>query len=179
AATSRRSTPGDLRNRRALAMNVRMQIYRSGREGLRAALRAVSRLTILPVLVLAAALAGCDSSESDPSDPDAFDRAFEQQLETTVTTLFEELDVPGALVGLWVPGRGSWTTSLGVADPESGEPFAFENHVRLGSITKTFTVTLILQLSEEGLLGLEDPVSAYFDTDPASTKLTLEQANPG
>ena len=155
-----------------------MQIYRSGREGLRAALRAVSRLTILPVLVLAAALAGCDSSESDPSDPDAFDRAFEQQLETTVTTLFEELDVPGAAAGLWVPGRGSWTTSLGVADPESGEPFAFENHVRIGSITKTFTVTLILQLAEEGLLGLEDPVSAYFDTDPASTKITLEQPIP-
>src|SRR5690554_1755148 len=99
----------------------------------RPAIRPLYRLT---VLFLAAALAGCDGSEPDtPAGDQAFDPAFEQQLETTVTTLFEELDVPGALVGLWVPGRGSWTTSLGVADLETGEPFAFENHVRIGSIT--------------------------------------------
>lgn len=148
-------------------------------QGRRTAARARALfLTALHVLLLPLVLAGCDSSESDPSDPDAFDRAFEQQIEATVNAQFEELDVPGALVGLWVPGRGHWTASLGVADLDTGEPFAFEDHVRIGSITKTFTVTLILQLAEEGALSLEDPAATYFGTDPDSSGIALMQAIP-
>ena len=138
--------------------------------------RAEYCLTLLHVFLLAALLAGCDILGDDASSDDkAFDAAFEQQLESTVNTLFESLEVPGALVGVWIPEKGSWTTSLGVANLETGEPSAFENHVRIGSITKTFTVTMILQLAEQGSLDLEDPISKYFDTDPASGKITLSQ----
>ena len=141
--------------------------------------RAEYCLTLLHVFLLAALLAGCDILGDDASSDDkAFDAAFEQQLESTVNTLFESLEVPGALVGVWIPEKGSWTTSLGVANLETGEPSAFENHVRIGSITKTFTVTMILQLAEQGSLDLEDPISNYFDTDPASGKITLSHAVP-
>lgn len=43
---------------------------------------------------------------------------------------------------------------------ESGNLVSAEDRFRTGSITKLFTTTVILQLIEEGLLGLED---FYFD----------------
>jgi D-alanyl-D-alanine carboxypeptidase len=43
----------------------------------------------------------------------------------------------------------------------------------LRSITKSFTVTLILQLADEGLLDLDDPVAAYVDGVPNGKRVTL------
>ena len=46
---------------------------------------------------------------------------------------------------------------------------------RLGSITKQFTAASILQLSEQGKLAIDDPVSKYYAAAPASwKKITLK-----
>lgn len=37
-----------------------------------------------------------------------------------------------------------------------------DNHVRIGSNTKTFTGTVILQLADEGKLKLDDKVAQYI-----------------
>ena len=38
-----------------------------------------------------------------------------------------------------------------------------DDHFRIGSITKTFTATLLLILADEKKLGLDDPVSKYVN----------------
>lgn len=45
---------------------------------------------------------------------------------------------------------------------------------RIGSTTKTFTGTLILQLVDEGLLALDDPVSRYRTDVPRGEDITIE-----
>jgi CubicO group peptidase (beta-lactamase class C family) len=47
--------------------------------------------------------------------------------------------VPGMAVGVWLPGQGRLVRAYGVADVASGAPFAVDDHVRIASITKTFT----------------------------------------
>jgi D-alanyl-D-alanine carboxypeptidase len=44
---------------------------------------------------------------------------------------------------------------------------------RIGSVTKTFTTTLILQLAQEGKLSLDDPVSKFVASVPNGDKITL------
>ena len=47
---------------------------------------------------------------------------------------------------------------------------------RLGSLTKQFTATLVLQLQQEGKLNIDDPVSKYLpDTPKAWEKITLAE----
>jgi D-alanyl-D-alanine carboxypeptidase len=48
-------------------------------------------------------------------------------------------------------------------------------HVRVGSNTKTWTGTVILQLVQEGKLRLDDPVSKYRPDVPNGANITIEQ----
>src|SRR5205814_6306007 len=73
----------------------------------------------------------------------------------------KELRIPGAVVYVDQPGVGSWTGALGVSDLKTGAPMQPEMHFRIGSVTKTFTGTVILQLADEGKLKLDDPVAKY------------------
>ena len=111
-------------------------------------------------------------------DTPQFSERTINELESTVGQLFQDLGVPGLLVGLWVPGVGEWTQTYGVSDLVSKQAMQFDQHVRIGSITKTFTVTLILQLHDDGMLNIDDPISLYFDTDPASGKIVVAQTIP-
>jgi D-alanyl-D-alanine carboxypeptidase len=55
--------------------------------------------------------------------------------------------------------RGTWVGSAGVRKlGESAKP-PTNGHVRIGSNTKTFTATVVLQLVAEGTIGLDDPVA--------------------
>ncbi|NJN47541.1 MAG: beta-lactamase family protein [Candidatus Competibacteraceae bacterium] len=129
------------------------------------------------LLLLGLGLSGCGGNDDDTISAQ-FSERTQRELETTVGQLFQELGVPGMMVGLWVPNVGKWTRAYGVSNRETGEPMHFDQHVRIGSVTKTFTVTLILQLQDAGLLNINDTLDQYFDTDPNSDKITLTQPIP-
>ena len=44
---------------------------------------------------------------------------------------------------------------------------------RIGSVTKTFTVTVLLMLVDEGTLGLDDTIATYLDGVPNGDRITL------
>lgn len=44
----------------------------------------------------------------------------------------------------------------------AGQPIAPDTHVRVGSITKTFTAAVVLQLASEGRVDLDAPVQRYL-----------------
>lgn len=46
---------------------------------------------------------------------------------------------------------------------------------RIGSETKTFTVTALLQLADQGRLHLDDPIARYVDGVPNGHRITLRQ----
>lgn len=112
-------------------------------------------------------------SSSIPSTPSATPSTRDprsDQLDALVAQYLVEGWYPNAIVGVWSP-QGTWINLSGQTD---GRPVAREDHTRIGSVTKTFTVTLLLQLAEEGKLSLEDPISKYVPDVP-NPQATLRQ----
>lgn len=85
------------------------------------------------------------------------------------------LRVPGAIVLVDVPGQGTWLTGMGVGNIDTNTPIQVSDHMRIGSITKTFTATVVLQLVDEHKLGLDDPVSTYLPAVPNGSNITVRQ----
>jgi D-alanyl-D-alanine carboxypeptidase len=57
---------------------------------------------------------------------------------------------------------GRWSGRSGVADVVTGAKPDTDGRFRIGSVSKTFTATLVLKLAAKGKLGLDDPVSKYL-----------------
>ncbi|MFD5428681.1 serine hydrolase domain-containing protein [Streptomyces sp. NPDC127084] len=70
--------------------------------------------------------------------------------------------VPGALAQAARTGRPAWNGEAGVADRTTGRERRPEDRFRVGSITKTFVATVILQLEAEGRLSLDDTVERWL-----------------
>jgi D-alanyl-D-alanine carboxypeptidase len=94
------------------------------------------------------------------------------KLEAAARAGLRDAATPGAIVGVRTP-RGTWTKAFGLADPAAQEPMRVGMHTRVGSITKTFTGTLVLQLAQEGRLSLDDPISKYVPGVPNGHRVTL------
>ncbi|MFI7240670.1 serine hydrolase domain-containing protein [Streptomyces qinglanensis] len=70
-------------------------------------------------------------------------------------------DAPGVLAQV-ADGAGVWNGSTGTADYATGRPREAGDRFRIGSLTKPFVATVVLQLEAEGTLGLDDPVSRWL-----------------
>ena len=81
--------------------------------------------------------------------------------------------MPGVAVGLWIPGKGSWVATRGLADLKTGRPMAPDLQAPIGSITKSFTVTIALQLIGEGKLGLEDKIDPWYGQIPDASAISV------
>lgn len=115
-------------------------------------------LPLIAFAVLAFSLVlSCDKNKNNSLDP-----AIEAELREIVSSYREEFGIPGILAGIWIPGQGRLVIEDGVSDIETDAPIKKDEHVRIGSVTKSFTVTVILQLVEEGLISLDDPVGDYL-----------------
>ncbi|MFJ4578824.1 serine hydrolase domain-containing protein [Streptomyces echinatus] len=55
-----------------------------------------------------------------------------------------------------------WTVTDGVADLGTGRAMNATDRLRVGSVTKTFTATVVLQLAAERRLSLDAPVERYL-----------------
>jgi D-alanyl-D-alanine carboxypeptidase len=62
-----------------------------------------------------------------------------------------------------------------VADLSSEEPMTPDVHQRIGSVNKTFTVSLLLQAEADGLLSLNDTIDQYVQDIPNGDEITLRQ----
>jgi len=92
--------------------------------------------------------------------------------------LQNELDLmecPGALVGISIGPNAPQVFALGVADVKTRSPMRRDFHLRIGSVTKLFVGTLVLQLADDGKLSLDDPISKYVAGVPLGDKITLRQ----
>lgn len=97
------------------------------------------------------------------------------RLDKAVEEVRAQAGIPGAVVGLWMPGKGRYVRATGVADTRTGRPMAADSFVRIGSETKTFTVTALLELVDDGRIELDDPISEYVHGVPGGHRITLRQ----
>jgi D-alanyl-D-alanine carboxypeptidase len=85
---------------------------------------------------------------------------------------------PALWVGAWDTERGAYVRAWGEAEV-GGAAATTEDVFRIGSVTKTVTATLILQLVDQGELGLQDTVAAaapnVAEQHPEVAELTIAQ----
>ena len=111
-----------------------------------------------------------------PAAPDGeLPAALQSELQSALKQVMTEYDVPGAVAGVWVPGKGSWTTAAGLADIGGNVAVTTDMTWPIRSITKSYTVTLILQLADEGALRLDDTINKYVDGITNGDQITLLQ----
>ncbi|MDF1847581.1 MAG: serine hydrolase [Parvibaculaceae bacterium] len=91
--------------------------------------------------------------------------------------LIDRFHVPGASIAVWHNGALS-EAAAGVVNLNTGVETTTDTLFQIGSITKLYTTVLVLQLVEEGLLTLDDPIRKWlpdFKVGDAETsaKVTL------
>lgn len=139
----------------------------------------------LCVLLLAALLtAGCSSSdpvavpEIEP-ESDVVEQVIEIDVDlTALDSAFDEWaeGFDGGGVGLVQFEDGSVHLVDAGEDAATAEPLSAEDDlVRVGSISKVFTATLVLQLVDEGLVELDQPVATYVPAWSLDDAITVRQ----
>ncbi|MEV7724396.1 serine hydrolase domain-containing protein [Streptomyces sp. NPDC087917] len=101
--------------------------------------------------------------------------AVKARLDAAVRKVMQQAKVPGVMVSLSAPGKGEYVKAFGVADTATKRPMATDLYMRIGSETKTFTVTALLQLVDEGKAALDDPIGKYVSGVPNGQKITLRE----
>ena len=99
----------------------------------------------------------CSSTGPDPLPAPQTLAQFAAQLDH----LRGQLAIPGMSAIVMSHDTVVWEGSLGVADIASQRPVTPVTQFHLASLTKTFASTIVLQLVEQGLVNLDDPVSNY------------------
>ncbi|MFJ4792550.1 serine hydrolase domain-containing protein [Kitasatospora purpeofusca] len=136
-------------------------------------LTAAGAPTLAGAAVPAVAPAGYGGVEDDEARE--LSPELQARLDEAVQRVMREAGIPGVQVGLWLPGRGRYVRAFGVADQETGAPMTDRLNQRIGSETKTFTATAVLQLVDDGLVGLDEPIATYLDGVPCGEIITVRE----
>jgi D-alanyl-D-alanine carboxypeptidase len=134
--------------------------------------RALTRVTSLPVaLAIAAVSAAGALATSSHATPPTLDRQ-------TYTRELHKLAeyVSGAAVAIVVTAEGTWKGAAGWADFQAKRRAEPDDRFAIESTTKTFVVTVVLQLVGERRLDIHDTVQQWLPgLFPAHPRITIRQ----
>jgi methyl acetate hydrolase len=99
------------------------------------------------------ALAGTASAQNSPAST---------ALDTSLRGAIERKDVPGVVALITDRERVLYQGAFGVADVATGRPLTSDALFRIASMTKPVTSVALMQLIEQGRLGLDDPAEKYL-----------------
>jgi len=126
------------------------------------------RILVLASLVVAAFTAPATAMAAfTPAERAAMRQAMEDEMQVA--------GYPGIVAGFWSPGRGSFVAATGLAVRRPERALRVGDTFRIGSVTKTFTATVVLQLVERGKLRLDDRLERYVKGIPAGRRIAIRQ----
>lgn len=96
---------------------------------------------------------------------DGLDPSLTEKLNQAAADAFDGVSAPGAVMAIRTP-EGTWSATIGYQDWDNTVPMTSDINQRIGSVTKTFTVTALLQLVEQSEVSLEDPIEQYVPGMP-------------
>jgi methyl acetate hydrolase len=108
---------------------------------------------VVTVGVAVAAFAGMASAQTSPGSV-----AIDASLRGAV----EHKDVPGVVALVTDREHVLYQGAFGVADVSTSRPLAADALFRIASMTKPVTSVALMQLIEQGKIGLDDPASKYL-----------------
>ncbi|MDO1448135.1 serine hydrolase domain-containing protein [Rhodocytophaga aerolata] len=139
---------------------------------------------VLFLLLLVFSLVACQPEEPvKPANMDAlpdFSTHPKNEFYTHELEQFRQLNkAPGAIMLVKTAQDGVWIGGSGKSNLEYQTPMTGAERIRVGSITKTFTSTIILQLVEQGVLQLEDNLAYWLPQTkgkiPQADKISIKQ----
>ncbi len=130
------------------------ELLRLGRLGCRALALAVF---LAPVM-----LACADGPRSQPGPVELNAGYSKAAAVRAVMDKYVGLGLPGVAVAVHTEAEGWWADAAGYSRTEDQTLMRPEHMHYLQSVAKTFMATVILQLAEQGKLGLDEPVSRHL-----------------
>lgn len=125
-------------------------------------------------ILVGSGLAGCTPERSDIPDATARPAGLSkaQILQLQIGSLRDPTQLPGLVVA-WAEGYQEPTlAAMGYADTAQKIPLDPETPFFIGSISKNLFATILLQLVDDGVLLLDDPLSSYVKW-PRGDEITL------
>lgn len=92
-------------------------------------------------------------------DAESIDKVVDEAMKQ-IETLGDD-EVPSVILGVWDPKKGSYQKAYGLGQVDPEKPAELDDAGRIGSVTKTFVATAVLQLVADGTLDLDAKVSEY------------------
>lgn len=90
------------------------------------------------------------------------DAALAAKLDPIVDAALAEGRIAGAVVLVGRHGGRAYARAAGQADIEAGRPMSLDAIFRASSLTKPMVTAAVLSLVEDGVIGLDDPVTRYL-----------------
>lgn len=132
------------------------------------------------IAVAALVAAFCTACTSVPapgaSTPATSASAFDPApLNAALDAVWSKGEVDGTAMGLWIPGQPEWVAVRGIADRSTQRAMSRDDQQPIGSVTKTFTSLMALQLVGEGALSLDATIDRWYPDYPMAGKITIRQ----
>lgn len=127
---------------------------------------------LLSIVIFSLLMTGCYKS-IDPKPQLQLPSKLTMQLDHLIDSTMSAKNLPGVVVGVWIPGKANYLKTFGKANLETGTERQFDDPFRIASITKTFTATVVLSLVDDGLLNTSDSLLKYLPNFPNSENITI------
>jgi D-alanyl-D-alanine carboxypeptidase len=96
------------------------------------------------------------------------------ELESAIEKCMKSINCPGVVFAVTAPGKSDVIITRGADDLQKQTKISTADNFRIGSVSKTFTAIVTLQLAAEGKLSLDDPLSKYEPQVPNGSNITVK-----
>ncbi len=121
----------------------------------------MNKYIVLFLLLLLAAGVGAQEFDSSKMD--------------SLFTIIESEEKGMGSISIFEDGKEVYQRSFGFADVKNELPANEASRYRIGSISKSFTAVLIMQLIDEDKLALDSKLYSFYPRVPNAKKITIEQ----
>ncbi|TKJ47252.1 hypothetical protein CEE34_04685 [Candidatus Aerophobetes bacterium Ae_b3a] len=111
---------------------------------------------------------GLEKKEPDIEGPDTG-----QALQGLLDQQVQEQGILGMAMAVQLEDGALIGKASGYSDPSGETPYSVDTRTFIGSLTKTFTAVVVMQLVEERKLSLDDTIKAWFPDQPNADKITV------
>ena len=129
-------------------------------------------------LCACALVAGCQSPQSETAQTSAPASTGAPTAEAAaVTRIVQEAMRTEHLKAVLVQASidGKQVVSMAFGESMTGVPATTDMHFRNGAVAISYVSTLLLLLAEDGVMGLDDPLSTWLPDIPHADQVTLRQ----
>ena len=128
-------------------------------------------------LFILTAVGSC--KKDDNTSIDKYTAELDKLTDSVLTKLTIDgrtIPLPGLIVGVWAPRQNlTYLKAKGYANLATHQPMLVTDLFKIGSLTKTFTSTILLQMVDDGLISLNDTIAKYIPGIPNGDIMTIRQ----